>query len=80
MAAGNREAAETAGAAKPAGKISVAAREGLSDLGDASAGFVRTAIGTVLYWGPAVVALGAGVWWWRRRIAAGAHEPPPGDG
>jgi hypothetical protein len=59
------------------GKIKQAAREGLSSLGDSTAGLVRGAIATALYWVPGVI-VGLGLaWWWRKRRLAAVSEPPP---
>ena len=59
------------------GKISQAARDGWSRLGDSTANFVRGAIGSMLYWLPALVVLLLSAWWWRRKAVNAAKEPPP---
>ncbi len=59
------------------GKIKRAAKEGWSSLGDTTADFVRSAIGTMIYWVPALIACMAAWWWLRRRAAASMREPPP---
>ena len=76
-AARRADASTSAPAPGSGGKIQQAAREGWSSLGDTTANFVRSAIGSMLYWLPALIAISAAIVWWRRRAAAAAQEPPP---
>lgn len=87
MEAGAKDAASPAREPAPAvlqpapgaetGKITRAAREGWSSLGDTTADFVGSAIGTMIYWLPALIAAVAALWWVRRRAADSMREPPP---
>jgi hypothetical protein len=59
------------------GKITRAAKEGWSSLGDSTADVIRAAIGTMIYWLPIVAAAVALLVWRRRNNAAAMREPPP---